>query len=67
MRFISIATNSYIFIRFDNLDKIVIINLYINNILIITKTEAIIKTIKKKIYKTFKYTKTESINRILSI
>ena len=66
MKFILIATNSYIFIRFDK-DEIIIIDLYINNILIAIKTETIIKIIKKKIYKTFKYTKTRSINRILDI
>ena len=66
MRFILIATNSYIFIRFDK-DEIVIISLYINYILIVTKTEAIIKAIKKRIYKVFKCIKTESINRILNI
>ena len=66
MKFISIIINSYIFIRFDK-DEIAIIDLYINNILIATKTKTIIKAIKKRIYKIFKYIKTRSINRILDI
>ena len=49
------------------LTEIAIINFYINNILIAIKTETIIKTIKKKIYKIFKYIKTKSINKILDI
>ena len=66
MGFVSIVTNSYIFIRSDK-DGIAIIDLYVNNILIVTKIETIMKIIKKKIHKAFKCTETKSINRILDI
>ena len=66
MGFVSIAADSCIFIRFDK-DGIVIIDLYVNNILIVTKTEAIMKAIKKGIHEAFKCTKTKFINRILGI
>ena len=66
MGFVPIAANSYIFIRSDK-DEIAIIDLYVNNILIAIKTEAIMKTIKKGIHKVFKCTEAEPINRILGI
>ena len=66
MGFVSIAADSCIFIRFDK-DGIAIIGLYVDDILIVTKTEAIMKAIKKGIYEAFKCTEAESVNRILGI
>ena len=66
MGFKAIVSNSYIFIRVIG-KELVIIALYINNILIFTKSESLINAIKKEIKKAFNVTDSRRINRILGI
>lgn len=67
MGFRSITADKCIFIRVSSSGEFIIIALYVNDILIETKTQSLIDETKKRIHQEFKTTNADSVSRILDI